>query len=109
MLDGRLFDTLSLIGQKLRKNAQQPFGGMQVCFRDLSITGKYELDLYALQLVVTGDFFQLPPVTNGNSEPVFAFESVEWKKCIEHTILLTQVFRQKDHSLSVPLSALPVS
>jgi len=50
-------------------------------------------------LVVTGDFFQLPPVTKGK-DPFFAFESEEWKKCIEHTVNLTQVFRQKDTSES---------
>lgn len=110
MVDGHLFDTLSLIGQKLRKDTERPFGGMQVCSRDLSTTGEHKLDPYAPQLVITGDFFQLPPVTKGNSEPVFAFESAEWKKCVEHTITLTQVFRQKDHSLlSAPLTPLPDS
>jgi len=56
------------------------------------------LHIYAPQLVITGDFFQLPPVTKGNTEPFFTFESPEWKKCIEHTVTLTRVFRQKDHS-----------
>lgn len=52
------------------------------------------------QLVVTGDFFQLPPVTKGK-EPFFAFESEAWKRCMEHTVNLTQVFRQKDNSQSL--------
>jgi ATP-dependent DNA helicase PIF1 len=47
-------------------------------------------------LVVTGDFFQLPPIAK-NKDPFFAFESDEWKKCIEHTVNFTQVFRQKDN------------
>ncbi|KAI0708580.1 hypothetical protein C8Q76DRAFT_579760, partial [Earliella scabrosa] len=46
--------------------------------------------------VVTGDFFQLPPVTKSGEEPFFAFESEAWQKCIDHTITLTQVYRQKD-------------
>ncbi|EIW76538.1 hypothetical protein CONPUDRAFT_157726 [Coniophora puteana RWD-64-598 SS2] len=75
MVDGHLFDTLEAIATKLRKKTDKPFGG--------------------LQLVVTGDFFQLPPVCKG--EPFFAFESNSWTKCIEHTINLTQVFRQKDN------------
>lgn len=50
------------------------------------------------QLVVAGDFFQLPPVTKGT--PFFAFESASWDKCIEYTINLKQVFRQKDDSAS---------
>lgn len=45
---------------------------------------------------MTGDFFQLPPVTKGGKEPFFAFQSEAWKSCIEHTVTLTQVFRQKD-------------
>ena len=44
--------------------------------------------------MVTGDFFQLPPVCKG--EVFFAFESEAWKSCIEHTITLNKVFRQKD-------------
>lgn len=50
------------------------------------------------QLVVTGDFFQLPPVTKGGEQAFFAFECDAWKACIEHTVTLTQVFRQKDDS-----------
>ena len=53
------------------------------------------------KLVITGDFFQLPPVTQNKDEPFFAFQSSEWNKCIEHTITLTHVFRQRDHGLSL--------
>jgi ATP-dependent DNA helicase PIF1 len=52
----------------------------------------------AVQLVVTGDFFQLPPVTKTGKQPFFAFECDAWKTCIDHTVTLTQVFRQKDDS-----------
>uniref|UniRef100_A0A0K3C6U0 ATP-dependent DNA helicase PIF1 n=1 Tax=Rhodotorula toruloides TaxID=5286 RepID=A0A0K3C6U0_RHOTO len=81
MVDGILFDKLAKIAESLKKNprsktaASKPFGG--------------------IQLVVTGDFFQLPPVTKGSS-PTFAFEAQAWKECIHHTVNLTQVFRQKD-------------
>ncbi|EEB92484.1 hypothetical protein MPER_08997, partial [Moniliophthora perniciosa FA553] len=79
MVDGLLFEQLAEIATKLRKKTDRPFGG--------------------LQLVVTGDFFQLPPVTKNNQEPTFAFESPAWKRTLEHTINLTQVFRQKDSTL----------
>lgn len=46
---------------------------------------------------MTGDFFQLPPVTKGNEVPFFAFECDAWKKCIQQTVMLNKVFRQKDN------------
>jgi ATP-dependent DNA helicase PIF1 len=55
-----------------------------------------------VQLVITGDFFQLPPVTKTGKQPFFAFECDAWKTCIDHTVTLTQVFRQKDDSTYSP-------
>jgi ATP-dependent DNA helicase PIF1 len=71
MIDGGLFDKLEGVARHIR-NSQKPFGG--------------------LQLVVTGDFFQLPPVKSS----CFAFDANTWNTTIHHTIGLTQVFRQKD-------------
>lgn len=50
------------------------------------------------QLVVTGDFFQLPPVNKNGKMTKFAFEAQLWDQCIKRRILLTKVFRQKDQS-----------
>lgn len=76
MVDGDLFDKLSQIGRTLRNNGR-PWGG--------------------IQLVITGDFFQLPPVPDHGSRDVkFAFEAATWNTSIDHTIGLTEVFRQKD-------------
>ncbi|KAJ3554091.1 hypothetical protein NM688_g3284 [Phlebia brevispora] len=77
MVDGHLFDTLAKLAVELRKKTDLPFGG--------------------IQLVVTGDFFQLPPVTKGKTEPFFAFQSQAWKTCIQNVISLKQVFRQSDN------------
>lgn len=96
MVDGHLFDTLSLVAQRLRRT-ERPFGGIQV--RPDHPKPWFRQDTYASQLVITGDFFQLPPVTEANTEPFFAFESSEWKRSIKRTVTLTHVFRQKDHSL----------
>ncbi|KAF5387400.1 hypothetical protein D9757_005787 [Collybiopsis confluens] len=74
MVDGDLFDKLAEVGSILRKNSR-PFGG--------------------IQMVVTGDFFQLPPVTKSGAVK-FAFEATHWPQAIERTFNLTQVFRQKD-------------
>jgi hypothetical protein len=64
----------------------------------LLITVAVNNDDDVVQLVVTGDFFQLPPVTKSGKQPFFAFECDAWKTCIDHTVTLTQVFRQKDDS-----------
>ncbi|KAK4200431.1 PIF1-like helicase-domain-containing protein [Triangularia verruculosa] len=75
MVDSDLFDKLSQIGRILRNNGR-PWGG--------------------IQLVITGDFFQLPPVPEGGREHKFAFDAATWGLSIDHTIGLTEVFRQKD-------------
>ena len=76
MLDGKLFDKLCKIGQIIRNKHDAPFGGIQI--------------------VVTGDFFQLPPVTKQKEEPVFCFEAQCWAETIKMSVNLTKVFRQKD-------------
>jgi ATP-dependent DNA helicase PIF1 len=48
------------------------------------------------QVIVTGDFFQLPPVTKGNAQVKFAFEATLWNQTIQRTFNLTKVFRQRD-------------
>lgn len=75
MVDAELFDKFNKVGQMMRKNPMKPFGGMQ--------------------LICTGDFFQLPPVTK-NGEPRFCFEAVTWNEAIQKQVNLTKVFRQKD-------------
>ncbi|KAK4044670.1 PIF1-like helicase-domain-containing protein [Parachaetomium inaequale] len=83
MVDGELFDKLSQIGRIIRNNGR-PWGG--------------------IQLVITGDFFQLPPVPDGGKqrESKFAFDAVTWSMSIDHTIGLTEVFRQRDPGRSSP-------
>lgn len=75
MVDGDLFDKLEAIARNIRNNGR-PFGG--------------------IQLVITGDFFQLPPVPDYGKTSKFAFDAATWNTSIEHTIGLTQVFRQRD-------------
>ncbi|KKY19378.1 putative mitochondrial dna helicase [Phaeomoniella chlamydospora] len=75
MVDGDLYDKLEGIARAIKNNGR-PFGGIQV--------------------VVTGDFFQLPPVQESNKAVRFCFDAQTWPTTIQHTILLTHVFRQKD-------------
>ena len=81
MVDGELFDKLSQIGRIIRNNGR-PWGG--------------------IQLIITGDFFQLPPVPDGGKESKFAFDAATWSMSIDHTIGLTEVFRQRDPGRSNP-------
>ena len=75
MLDGELFDLFELIARRVRGN-EKPFGG--------------------LQLVLVGDFFQLPPVSKGGMMVKLAFEAEAWGRAVEATFTLTKVFRQSD-------------
>jgi len=85
MVDGDLFDKLSQIGRIIRNNGR-PWGG--------------------IQLVITGDFFQLPPVPEGNQkrDVKFAFDAATWSMSIDHTIGLTEVFRQRDPEFAAMLN-----
>lgn len=79
MMSQKMFEILDEVG-KIARNSSAPFGGIQVIF--------------------TGDFFQLPPVgTAEEAETVkFCFETPLWKsvfKDVNH-IQLTTMFRQKD-------------
>ncbi|KAG7744684.1 hypothetical protein KL911_005315 [Ogataea haglerorum] len=78
MIDSIFFDKLNEIAKQIR-GSNKPFGG--------------------IQLVLTGDFFQLPPVSLSKMGAAkFCFDAVSWKECIDETILLTKVFRQKNDS-----------
>ncbi|KAG8220141.1 hypothetical protein J3R82DRAFT_1167 [Butyriboletus roseoflavus] len=54
------------------------------------------------QLIVSGDFFQLPPVPEQDStsriDATFTFQAQSWQRCIDHMVKLTKVFRQRDDS-----------
>jgi ATP-dependent DNA helicase PIF1 len=79
MMSLKIFEILDEIGRQTRIN-NRPFGGIQVIF--------------------TGDFFQLPPVGNP-TEPeteMFCFESSKWRTVfgLDNHIELKTIFRQTD-------------
>uniref|UniRef100_A0A1I7XAU8 ATP-dependent DNA helicase n=1 Tax=Heterorhabditis bacteriophora TaxID=37862 RepID=A0A1I7XAU8_HETBA len=49
-----------------------------------------------IQLIITGDFLQLPPVVKNTEELKFCFESPAWNRSIQKIIILEQVQRQTD-------------
>ncbi|KAK9164184.1 hypothetical protein Syun_005086 [Stephania yunnanensis] len=84
MISGELFDKLEHIAKKIRRS-RPPWGG--------------------IQLIVSGDFFQLPPILKSHSHsnsslPVnvkeFAFEAKCWSSSFDLQVELTRVFRQSD-------------
>uniref|UniRef100_A0A6B2L2G7 ATP-dependent DNA helicase n=1 Tax=Arcella intermedia TaxID=1963864 RepID=A0A6B2L2G7_9EUKA len=78
MIEPDFFDLLEHIGQKVRNSKRTkalsdlPFGGIQV--------------------ILCGDFFQLPPVKSVK----YLFQAKCWKKVINFSTELRTVFRQKD-------------
>jgi ATP-dependent DNA helicase PIF1 len=98
MLHANFVDMLDRVAKHLRRN-EKPFGGMQVVF--------------------TGDFFQLPPVVRfaprGQSEEiyeegvppsVYAFSSRVWKEAKPVVCYLTEQWRQEDGELFQILNAI---
>lgn len=69
MLSLEFFELISKVGSGIL-SCPKPFGGLQV--------------------IITGDFAQLPPV----KDPLFCFESSVWKELITDTIYLKTVIRQ---------------
>lgn len=71
-------ETLDLINEvfKLLRHNKKAFGG--------------------IQLIVIGDFLQLPPVARENEEYHFAFEGQAWEEAEFQTVLLTKVYRQAE-------------
>jgi ATP-dependent DNA helicase PIF1 len=80
MMTPALLELLDDVGQLVRRDSK-PFGGIQV--------------------ILVGDFFQLPPVMKQEDEgpkqdTQFAFESERWKALNLKTIVLRQMMRQDD-------------
>jgi len=93
MLSAELFDKLEQVARIVRRVGlprvmheqvpERPFGG--------------------IQLILSGDFLQLPVVGEDNR---FCFESESWNKCIDHTIELTENMRQADQEFQAILGDL---
>ena len=87
MLSLKLFNVLNAIGKAVRNNPN-PFGG--------------------IQLVFSGDFFQLPPVGDKDETDTqrFCFESDDWNAVFRPhcQIQLVKIFRQTDETYSTILN-----
>ncbi|XP_066197548.1 ATP-dependent DNA helicase PIF1 [Saccopteryx leptura] len=84
MVEADLFDKLEAVARAVRQQ-KQPFGG--------------------IQLIICGDFLQLPPVTKGFQPPQFCFQAKSWRRCVPVTMELTKVWRQADQTFISLLQA----
>jgi len=71
MIDSEFFDKVEAIA-RFARYSKEPFGGIQV--------------------IATGDFYQLPPVKGDK----FCFEAKSWNQVFKVMIELTEIYRQKD-------------
>jgi len=80
MMTPDFLEKLDLVARRVRRNPDKRFGG--------------------LQLLLCGDFCQLPPVIRGVSGeeagPRFLFESTLWPSLIDTTVYLQHICRQTD-------------
>lgn len=76
MLDAQTFDYINTVLKAIRSN-NKPFGG--------------------LQLILFGDFFQLPPVEKNGG---FCFESSTWTDLNLKNIVLKKIYRQADSNFA---------
>ncbi len=86
MLDAEMLDMVDAVCKAARES-ELPFGGIQV--------------------VVVGDFFQLPPVRNSSEPPAqFAFIATSWNKANFAVCYLSEQHRQDDDIFLSILSAI---
>ena len=98
MMSQKIFEILDGIGRKVRKaTGHLPFGGLQIVF--------------------SGDFYQLPPVSRDdnyqddpetNTSAAFCFESPQWNNTFSVIIQLTKIFRQTDQAYTKVLNQIRV-
>lgn len=65
MVESTYFDKLEAVARAVRKKENIPFGG--------------------IQLILSGDFLQLPPVTKQQGPKKFCFQAESWSECVETT------------------------
>lgn len=87
MVDSEFFDKIEAVARHVRRT-ERPFGG--------------------IQLILCGDFFQLPPVSKINDRAKFCFQSEAWQRCIHFNFELRTVHRQKDEAFVKVLNSIRI-
>jgi len=108
MLSMKLFELVDDIARCLRfpfKREHAQFGNM---------IGNYVRSTYpfgGIQVIFSGDFFQLPPIGDSQhpATRAFCFESIRWEETFgDNQIQLKQIFRQKDPIFATILNEIRV-
>jgi ATP-dependent DNA helicase PIF1 len=90
MLSLKVLIILDIIARTIKKKETTPFGGIQIIF--------------------SGDFYQLPPVGDKDDpkSSQFCFEYDDWWRLFDYQIELTHIFRQEDEKFSKILNDIRV-
>jgi len=83
MMSKNMFDSLERLCRAMKRD-ERPFGGMQI--------------------ILSGDFFQLPPITKNNEKAEFIISSDAWKGADIRVCYLDGQFRQNDGTLEAILA-----
>jgi ATP-dependent DNA helicase PIF1 len=92
MLSPELFDKLEEVGRIVRRSKPQR----------LMAKNEPEEPFGGIQIVLSGDFLQLPVVKSDN----FCFEAKSWDRVIPHTVNLTKIIRQDNREFQKCLNNL---
>jgi len=87
MMMPELLEKLDFIARRVRRKESERFGG--------------------IQLLLAGDFCQLPPVSKDSEDkdkPLFAFQSAIWSTLLDETHHLTKIERQPDPAFQAILT-----
>lgn len=87
MMNAQFFELIEEVA-RIVKGSDRAFGGIQV--------------------VLLGDFYQLPPVSKNGDNSKFCFESDVWEKVMDDKVTLTEIIRQKDPIFQKVLSEVRV-
>jgi len=87
MMNASFFELIENVARLVRGN-ERSFGGIQV--------------------LLLGDFYQLPPVSKEEEDSRYCFESERWAEVIHEKIILNEIMRQKDPIFQKVLSEVRV-
>jgi ATP-dependent DNA helicase PIF1 len=87
MISAEVFEILNQVFQRVRENSA-PMGGIQI--------------------LLFGDFLQLPPISRGTNNFNFCFNSEVWQQLNLHNCALEKIFRQSDKKFVKILNKKPL-